>query len=216
MIARQGIRFVLFGAFVDLVGIAGAVSGVLSHRPFVAAASGVLACAGCVLTAFFVWFFRDPERALPADPSKIWSPGDGRVISVAREKGASTYTIRIFLSPMDVHVQRVPVTGRVVSKVYTEGSFVAAMKHDSHGNERCAITLQPEGREALTCEQVTGFLVRRIETWPEQGDAVKAGERYGIMYFGSQCAVHLPASARPLVKVDDRVVGGVTPIAEWV
>lgn len=215
MIARQGIRFVLAGVLVDLTGIAAAVAGAVSHRPFTSAVGGLLAAGGGLLTAFMIYFFRDPDRPLPADGSKIWSPGDGRVISVAREGQGPGYTIRIFLSPMDVHVQRAPVGGQVVKKAYTEGSFVAAMKHDARANERCAVTFQAQGREPLVCEQITGFLVRRIETWPAEGDAVRAGERYGIMYFGSQCAVHLPASARPLVKVDDRAVGGVTAIAEW-
>ncbi len=215
MIARQGIRFILFAVLLDLLGIGGAVAGLLTRRAWVAAAGGVLACAGSVGAAFFVYFFRDPERPLPSDATKIWSPGDGRVISVAREGSDAGYTIRIFLSPMDVHVQRAPVSGRVTARRYTEGSFVAAMKPGAHGNERCALTFQPDGRDAVVCEQITGFLVRRIDTWPKEGDVVKAGERYGIMYFGSQCAVKLPASARPLVKVEDRAVGGVTPIAEW-
>lgn len=217
MIARQGVRFVVLGALVDLIGIGGAVSGVMSNKPVVSAVGGALACGGAVFTAFCVYFFRDPERALPADSAKLYSPGDGVVLSVAMEPGSSGQTIRIFLSIFDVHIQRVPCSGRVTAKKYEKGSFIAAMRDEAKGNERSILTIEPEGRagQAVVVEQIAGLVARRIETWPEPGAKLRAGERYGIIYFGSQAAVRLPPGAKAVVKPGDRVAGGVTPIAEW-
>lgn len=214
--ARQGIPFIVFGALMDLAGAGVVALGVMRQHPWLTALGAVLLVLGSLWTVFMVQFFRDPERALPTDLKKIWSPGDGVVISVAREGSNEGQTIRVFLSPVDVHVQRSPVSGRVVAARYDKGSFAAAMKAEANANERSSLTVEVEGRGKISFEQITGFLVRRIETWPKVGDTVRAGERYGIMYFGSQCAIHLPASARPLVRKGDRVKGGLDPIAEWV
>lgn len=214
--AKQGIPFIVFGALVDLAGAALVALGVHNHQPWVVALGGVLMALGTLWTVFMAQFFRDPERPLPSDLKKIWSPGDGVVISVAREGQNEGYTIRIFLSPVDVHIQRSPVSGRVVAARYDKGSFAAAMKSEANANERSSLTVEVDGRgERISFEQITGFLVRRIETWPKVGDRVTAGARYGLMYFGSQCAIHLPKTARPIVQKGDRVKGGLDPIAEW-
>lgn len=209
-IARQGWRFVIPTA---VIGAAGAWA---AARPGWLWPGALLAALGFGLCAFCAYFFRDPERPLPQDPGKIYSPGDGVVLSVAREGPGEIVTARIFLSVFDVHIQRAPCAG-VVEKVQSvPGSFRAAMKAQASANERCVMTLRPRGRDLLVVEQIAGYVARRIECWPKPGEALAAGERYGIIYFGSQAAVHFPPSARCLVKPGDRVAGALTPIGEWI
>lgn len=170
-----------------------------------------------LFSCFCVYFFRDPERPLPADPARIYSPGDGTVLSVAKEGPGDVTTIRIFLSIFNVHIQRLPVSGTVEMVRYQEGSFKAAMKDGAKENERSIIRVAVEGREdKVTFEQIAGLVARRIRYWVGEGDKAVQGERYGLIQFGSQAAVHIPGSARPLVVPGDRAVGGVTPIAEWI
>ncbi len=164
--------------------------------------------------AFTLYFFRDPERELPTD-GRIYSPGDGVVLSVGREGPGDVMTCRIFLSVFDVHIQRVPFAGRVTKVAAVPGSFAAAMKDAARGNYRVVMTIEPAGKGPLVVEQISGLIARRIECWRKPGDEVKTGEKYGIIYFGSQAAVHFPAGSKCTVKVGDRVVGGLTPIGEW-
>lgn len=203
-IARQGYRFIIGGL---LLGVGGAALGPWGWGP------GAL---GLLFAVFSAYFFRDPDRPLPADPKKLYSPGDGRVLSVAQEGPGDVVTIRIFLSIFDVHVQRNVCSGRVDKVMYQKGGFLMAMKPEASHNERSVVRVLPDGgREAVVVEQIAGLVARRIETWIKEGDSVVAGERYGIIYFGSQCAVHLPAGAKPIVEPGDRVEGCLTPIAEW-
>ncbi|HBL18866.1 MAG: hypothetical protein A2X36_12150 [Elusimicrobia bacterium GWA2_69_24] len=178
-------------------------------------AGWALAAPGLLFAAFCGYFFRDPERPLPADPARIYSPGDGRVLSVGREAGEGD-TIRIFLSIFDVHVQRLPVAGRIEKVEYVPGTFAMAMDKEAKENERNIVTISAEGRGSLVVvEQIAGLIARRIRCWVTAGASGRAGERYGLIQFGSQAAVHLPAGTRSLVKPGDRVVGGITPVAEW-
>lgn len=207
-IARQGWNFILAGLGLGLVGgFFFAPDGVL----------GVLSSfLGLGFAAFCAYFFRDPERMTPADARAIYSPGDGVVMSVAREGPGDAVTLRIFLSVFDVHIQRAPCAGAVEKVSRAAGSFAAAMREEAKANERSVMTLLPDGRsERLVVEQIAGLIARRIETWPKPGERLAAGQRYGIIYFGSQAAVHFPASARCTVKPGDRVAGGLTPIGEW-
>lgn len=207
-IAKQGWGFITAGL---LVAGAGAVGALRCPVP------GALAAAlGLVFALFCCYFYRDPERPLPTDAKKLYSPGDGVVMSVAREGPGDVVTLRIFLSVFDVHIQRAPCSGAVEKVVAVPGSFRAAMKDEASANERCVMTIKPDGREPLVVEQIAGFIARRIECWPRPGDRVEMGARYGIIYFGSQAAVHFPASARCTVRVGDRVAGGLTPIGEWI
>ncbi|MBI4371597.1 MAG: phosphatidylserine decarboxylase [Elusimicrobia bacterium] len=207
-LAPQGWRFV---APALVVGIAGSL---LASRA--GAAGGLLAFLGFGFAAFCAYFFRDPERPLPMDGSKIYSPGDGVVLSVAREGPGDVTTARIFLSIFDVHVQRAPCAGRVAKVQTVPGSFAAAMRAEARGNARVVMSLEPAaGRGTLVVEQIAGLIARRIECWPKPGDALAAGQRYGIIYFGSQAAVHFPPGSRCTVKPGDRVAGGVTEIGTW-
>ena len=209
-IARQGWRFIGLGLGV------GAAGGALALRPGWLIPGALAAVLGLGFALFCAYFFRDPERPLPQDPSKIYSPGDGVVLSVAREGPGDIVNLRIFLSVFDVHVQRFPCSGTVEAVDHHAGSFAAAMKDEAKFNERCVMRLAPEGgREPIVVEQIAGLIARRIECWPKPGERLRAGERYGIIYFGSQAAVRFPASARCTVKPGDRVVGGVTEVGEW-
>lgn len=212
--AKQGIRFVVFGALIDAAGAAALAFGFSRQHGLLIALGALVLVLGTAFTGFCVYFFRDPERPLPTDASKIWSPGDGRVLTVGEETPGVT-TIRIFLSVFDVHIQRAPCAGSVKAVVYQPGSFRAAMVEAARGNERSIMTISPEGRPDLVVEQIAGLVARRIETWPKAGQRVGMGERYGIIYFGSQAAVHLPKGAVPIVKPGDRVAGALTPIAQW-
>ena len=214
--ARQGLRFVIAGIVLDLIGTAVLVNGILSRASPCIALGAVVTVLASLFTAFCVYFFRDPERPLPSDPRKIYSPGDGLVMSVAREGPGDVTTLRVFLSVFDVHIQRAPCAGVVENVQHVPGSFVAAMKDEAKGNERCVMTIAPDGqKDRLVVEQIAGLIARRIECWPAAGANLKSGQRYGIIYFGSQAAVHFPASARCTVKPGDRVAGALTEIGEW-
>ncbi|MDD5304282.1 MAG: phosphatidylserine decarboxylase [Elusimicrobia bacterium] len=193
---------------------AGAAGMWLMGRPATLIPGTLLSFLAFGFAAFTLYFFRDPERALPTD-GRIYAPGDGVVLSVGREGPGDVVTLRIFLSVFDVHIQRAPYAGRVTKVASVPGSFAAAMKDAARGNYRVVMTLEPEGRGPLVVEQIAGLIARRIECWRKPGDVVAAGEKYGIIYFGSQAAVHFPTSSRCTVKAGDRVAGGLTPIGEW-
>jgi phosphatidylserine decarboxylase len=170
------------------------------------------------LSAFCAFFFRDPHRATPADPSLIYSPADGRVTEVATMPAgeiAGWRVIRIFLSVFDGHVQRSPVAGNVEAVVYRKGSFLDARDGSAHlENEQNAITLSsPQGRVIVT--QIAGLIARRIVCWVSVGDRLNQGEHLGLIRFGSQVNLFLPPSADAVVQVGDRVKGGWTVVATW-
>lgn len=186
----------------------------LLGRPDTYAWGVPLLALGVGFTAFCLYFYRDPHRVPPADPGKLYSPGDGRVLSVAREGPDDAWVIRIFLSVFDVHIQRAPCAGKVVKVEEIPGSFAAAMADAAKGNYRVALTLETAGGP-LVVEQISGLIARRIECWRKPGESVASGERYGIIYFGSQASVRLPAGAEATCKPGDRVVGGMSEIAQW-
>jgi phosphatidylserine decarboxylase len=189
-----------------------------------AAASGAfpatgwtIAVAAAGFAAFTLYFFRDPDRPAPTDATKIYAPGDGVVLSVAREGPAETVTVRIFLSIFNVHVQRAPCAGKVTKVQTVAGSFAAAMKDAARGNARVVMTVEPgDGKPPIVVEQIAGLIARRIECWPKPGDTVEAGQRYGVIYFGSQAAVHLPAGAKATARPGQPMTAGVTEIGEWI
>jgi phosphatidylserine decarboxylase len=170
-----------------------------------------------VLAGFFVFFFRDPERTVPSDPNLVVSPADARVMIVGDPgRGAPPgdwVRISMFLSPFDVHVNRVPVEGRVTRVEYHPGKFLPAYREEAGTlNEWTEVWFDRAGTP-IVVRQIVGILARRIVCRVNPGDVVKRGERFGIMKFGSRIDLFLPPSARLRVKVGDRVVGGVTPLA---
>lgn len=171
-----------------------------------------------VLSAFFLFFFRDPERHPPAGDHLVLSPADARVM-VAGETvwpGAPPgewQVISMFLSPMDVHINRMPVGGKVTRVEYHPGKFLPAYKKEAGElNEWTEVWIDRPGG-AVVARQIVGILARRIVCRAEVGDVVKAGDRYGVMKFGSRMDLFLPRTATILVKAGDKVVGGETKLA---
>ena len=172
------------------------------------------------LAAFFLFFFRDPERIVPSAhrDEEVLAPADGRVL-VAGEmipEGAPPGTwkqVSIFLSPMDVHVNRVPASGRVTRVTLHAGAFLPAYRHDAGGkNERSEIWIDHHGAPIVT-RQIVGMLARRVVCRLADGDDVRAGQRLGIMKFGSRMDVFLPVDATISVQTGAMVRGGETVIA---
>lgn len=171
-----------------------------------------------VLTTFFLFFFRDPERRIVAPDTAVLSPADGRVM-VAGPSASPTFPsdrwqqISIFLSPVDVHVNRLPVSGRVVAVKYHPGRFLPAYRSDAGElNEYTEVTID-HGGQIVVVRQIVGILARRIVCRVREGDVVKAGDRFGVMKFGSRMDVFLPRDAALQTKVGEKVVGGITVVA---
>jgi len=163
-----------------------------------------------VFAAFFLWFFRDPQRANPADPLAIVSPADGKVTDVSRimtPAGART-RISIFLNVFDVHVNRSPIRGVIRAVEYRRGSFRNAMgASSSEQNEQNIVTVEGEGRTVIF-KQIAGLLARRIVFTRKVGEQVERGERVGMIKFGSRVDVMLEGDPAINVKIGDRVKGG--------
>ena len=181
-----------------------------------AAAAGWAPVAGLFALggAFMIYFFRDPERAAPSVPGAILAPADGRVVDVrARLEDpfvGPAQQVSIFLSPLDVHVNRAPVGGLVVEVDHRPGAFVAAYRPEaSERNERTSLHLQGEAARVVV-RQIAGVLARRIVCRVQPGDKLAAGERFGMIKFGSRTDLVVPIGARLSVKTGDRVRGGET------
>ena len=170
------------------------------------AAAGVVA----VPTLAFLGFFRDPERRPPDLPRAVLAPADGRVMEVVPAEDAwvgSALRVSIFLSPLDVHVNRAPVGGLVASVEYASGKFRAAYRPEaSEINERCTVAI--EGSTRVAVRQIAGVLARRIVCRVRTGDKLEAGERYGLIRFGSRTDLFVPRATELRVRVGDHVRGG--------
>jgi len=171
-----------------------------------------------VLAGFFLFFFRDPDRISPSNELAVLSPADGRVLvagpAVAEAAPPGSWLqVSIFLSPTDVHVNRIPVSGRVTRVDFKPGRFLPAYRHDAGtANERSEIWIENCGR-MIVARQVVGMLARRVVCRVAPGTDVRAGDRFGIMKFGSRMDVFLPPDATLTAKVGDMVRGGETVIA---
>lgn len=169
------------------------------------------------LGGFFAFFFRDPDRHVPQAPGLVVSPADGRVmIAGPSDKRWSPpgdwQQVTIFLSPMDVHMNRAPVDGTVTRIEYRRGQFLPAYDVGSHENERNEVWID-HGGQPIVIRQVVGILARRIVCRIGEGDRVARGERIGLMKFGSRMDVFMPPSAELRVRVGEHVVGGETVLA---
>jgi len=168
-----------------------------------------------LLAVFFLWFFRDPERAIPDEVGAIVSPADGKVtdVSQATVKGESKIRISIFLSVFDVHVNRSPIAGVVRDVRYQRGKFLNAMNEASAElNEQNIVSVEGDG-QLVIFKQIAGLLARRIIFGPKVGDRLERGQRVGLIKFGSRVDVLLDATATMQVKVGDRVRGGASVLA---
>jgi phosphatidylserine decarboxylase len=164
---------------------------------------------------FFLWFFRDPERVIPAEAGAVVSPGDGKVTDVAPVGGGDGQRMRIsiFLSVFDVHVNRSPIAGVVRDVRYQRGKFLDARSLAcADENEQNIVTVEGDGHEVVF-KQIAGLLARRIVFTPKVGDRLERGQRVGIIKFGSRVDVLFDSAARVNVKVGDRVKGGASVLA---
>jgi len=167
------------------------------------------------LVAFFMaFFFRDPKRVPPSDPDVVVSPADGKVtrIGPANSAADSPTVISIFLSPLDVHINRSPIPGKIVDVLYSPGKFLMATNEKaSLVNEQNALTIQGE-KITVVCKQIAGILARRIVCWKATGDNLGLGERFGMIKFSSRTDVLLPANVKVTVREGQHVRGGTTVI----
>jgi len=203
-IDRAGVPFIA-AALVPAAGLA------IARRP-------VLAASFAALGGFFAYFFRDPDRSVPQDPALVVSPADGKVMIAGPSDGrwsppGAWKQITIFLSPLDVHINRTPVAGRITRIEYRPGSFLPAYHESSNDNELNEIWLDADGQQ-IVVRQVVGILARRIVCRVGEGQMLSRGERIGLMKFGSRMDVFLPERAEISVRVGEHVVAGETVIAK--
>jgi phosphatidylserine decarboxylase len=200
-IATEGYPFIAGAAFVTIV------AALLSWAP--------LAVIGFLVTAFIVFFFRNPDRVIPADPGSVISPADGVIIYLgdAHEEhlGADMLKISIFMSVFNVHINRMPVTGRVIDTFYKKGKFLDVRDtRATFENEQSGLILEVDGGARLVVVQVAGLIARRIVCYVAKGAQVMKGTRYGLIRFGSRLDVYLPKTATPNVALGDKSVAGET------
>jgi len=205
IIAREGWLF---------IAIAAAVAIALSYFGW-----WIFAILAWLAVAFIVQFFRDPPRAVPGQPNAVLSPADGKVMSVERARDLylerDALKISVFMNVFNVHSNRSPVDGVVRKRWYHAGSFVnAALDKASLENERNALHIATARGVDVTCVQIAGLIARRILCYVEPGDALRRGQRYGFIRFGSRVDVYLPATATPRVAVGDVVYATTTVLAE--
>ena len=207
---RAGMPFIVGGIVVFVIGL------VLAHW---------LAWLAGLFTLFCLYFFRDPERVAPGRPGLLLAPADGKVVSVVPavpplELGlglAPRWRVGIFLSVIDVHVNRVPADGTVTRIAYRHGAFVnASFDKASDENERNAIAIRLHDGREVAVVQIAGLIARRILCDLREGDVVHAGNRFGIIRFGSRTDLYLPEGVRPLVAEGQTMIGGETVIADLV
>lgn len=198
-IVREGIPFILVPL---LVSIATAILGLWYITLFF-----------LIVAAFMAYFFRDPKRIPPDDPKVVVAPADGRVtrVKTITAEPDSPTVVSIFLSPLDVHINRAPIAGKITDMAYTRGKFLMATNEmASLVNEQNALTIQ--GEINVVCTQIAGILARRIVCWKKAGETLALGERFGMIKFSSRTDLVLPANVKVTVTEGARVRGGTTVI----
>lgn len=176
-----------------------------------------------IVTIWIAYFFRDPVRVTPMRDGLVVAPGDGRISAIDRVRPPAELAlgegervrVSIFLSVFDVHINRCPVAGRIARSVYVPGAFLnAALDKASEDNERRSIVIATPSGTEIAVVQIAGLVARRIVTFVRDGDMVGAGERFGLIRFGSRVDVYLPLGRHALVAVGQRAVGGETVLAD--
>jgi len=204
-VAKEGYPFIGYAAFLTLI-------SALSGYP-------ALTLLLVLVTTFVLMFFRDPERVVPEEENTIISPADGKIIfnERVRDERFSAFEVRkisIFMNVFNVHVNRIPATGRVKSVRYVPGVFLSADNDNAHlKNEYCAVTMTTETGKEVTFVQIAGLIARRIVCWLEADDAVAKGQRFGLIRFGSRVDMYLPLEALSNVEIGQKVRAGETVIA---
>ena len=202
------------------IGIIFIIGGLFINRLWV---SLILEILGILLIAFTLWFFRDPERKIPEsaknDNSIVLSPADGKIVEIVDEKENifikdKCIRISIFLSPLDVHVNRSPVTGKIEYFRYHPGEYLVAWHpKSSEKNEQTHIGVVNEYGK-IFFKQIVGVLARRLVWDIKEGDSLKAGQRFGMMKFGSRMDISISPNSEINIKVADKVTAGITQIAK--
>ena len=206
-VALEGLPFILFAAFATLIA---ALAG-----------GKALALAGLALTAFVLYFFRDPSRVVPHEDNLLVAPADGRVILIEQVEDerylkAKAQKLSIFMNVFDVHVNRAPLAGRVERIDYAPGRFYSAdSPRAALENETCAVVLDAGGGRRLACVQMAGLIARRIVCWAEPGDTLAKGVRFGLIRFGSRVDLYLPLDLRLELKRGQRVKAGETVLGSF-
>lgn len=193
--------------------VVGILCLVLGSRPGLYWVGGILVLLGL----FVLYFFRNPERAIPSEPGVVVSPADGHVVEIVDELFDSVmgHRISIFLSIWDVHVQRMPIAGRIADVVYRPGRFYAAFRSSaSRQNEQNIIYVHAPGG-TLVFKQIAGAVARRVLCWKREGEVVALGERVGMIRFGSRVDVWLPIETEVTVRRGQKVKGGESILAKW-
>jgi phosphatidylserine decarboxylase len=204
-VAREGLPYILIPLLLAIIPFA------LGYWP--------VALIFIALAAFMAYFFRDPSRTSPSEAGVVVSPADGRVTRVRPlipDDPDSSMVVSIFLSPLDVHINRSPIAGTIANVTYTQGKFLMATKEDSSlVNEQNALTIRGE-EVTVICKQIAGVLARRIICWKRAGDPLALGERFGLIKFSSRTDLILPPNVRIEVTEGMRVRGGATIIGRVV
>lgn len=203
-IVREGMPYIIIAAFVTLV--------------FAVLEWEFATIVMLALTLFIGHFFRDPERVQPEDADAVVSPADGKVCKIATETdpmtGEQRQVVCVFMNVFNVHVNRMPVSGKVEAIRYIPGKFFnASLDKASTDNERCAMTIVGKGNQRFSMVQIAGLVARRIVCWAEPTDKLKRGDRFGLIKFGSRVDLYIPDSYVPSVRVGEKVVAGETTLA---
>lgn len=176
-----------------------------------------------VLTAYIAYFFRDPDRVTPMREGLIVSPADGRVSSIEKMRPPAELglgeedrvRVSVFLSVLDVHINRAPIAGRIIRSVYIPGAFLnAALDKASEDNERRALVIETASGTQIGVVQIAGLIARRIVTFSREGESVGTGQRFGLIRFGSRVDTYLPPGRTALVSVGQLAIGGETVLAD--
>lgn len=201
-VASEGYPFIALFAFITLI--------------FALLDWGFLTLVLLALTLFTVYFFRNPERAVPDEPGAVVAPADGKVVFVGevneeRCLRAPAFKVGIFMNVFNVHVNRVPCAGKVIDTFYRRGAFLnASLDKASDQNEQAGLLIETEDGHKILFVQIAGLIARRIVSYPVVGDLLRRGARYGLIRFGSRVDIYLPRDSKLNVKVGDRTVGGET------
>ncbi|HID96628.1 MAG TPA: phosphatidylserine decarboxylase family protein [Thermodesulfobacteriaceae bacterium] len=207
-VAREGVPFILISA------LAAVIFALLNWE--------ISAVTALAVTAFVLYFFRDPERIVPCEPGLVLSPADGRIIEIADSsdaslQGDSVRRISIFMNVFNVHVNRAPISGTVEQISYSSGSFFPADKKKAMlKNEQNALLLKGGDGFQVTVIQIAGLVARRIVCWAETGDNIRQGRRFGMIRFGSRLDVYIPDDAEILVHKGQKVQAGQSVLARTV